>query len=148
MLVESRNGSKLFSGIDTTAVASIMVALVFIELAAGVMSYSPHHGAGIDLPRILYPVSMPGAMRDDVMQVSITRDGKVFLGSEQIVPDYLKEKIQVRLADPGVERRIYIRADARARYGAVKTVLDGVRSAGIERAGFLVDQRRILGAIR
>jgi len=139
MLVKSQNASKLFSGIDTTAFASIMVALVFIELAAGSMSYSPHHGASIDLPRI----SMPGAMRDDAMLVSLTHDGKVYFGSEQIVPDYMAEKIQARLTDRDVERKVYIRADARARYGTVKTVLDGVRSSGLIRVAFLVDQRRV-----
>jgi biopolymer transport protein ExbD/biopolymer transport protein TolR len=82
-------------------------------------------------------------MRDDVMQVSITRDGKVFFGSELMVPDSMKEKIQVRLENPDVERRVYIRADARARYGTIKGVLEGVRSAGILRVAFLVDQRRV-----
>jgi biopolymer transport protein ExbD/biopolymer transport protein TolR len=120
-----------------------MVVLVFAELIAGTMSYSPHHGVGIDLPRILRPVSMSGALRDDVMQVSITRDGKVFFGSDQIVPDYLTEKIQTRLRDLDVERKVYIRADARARFGTVKIVVDGVRSAGILRVAFLVDQRRV-----
>jgi biopolymer transport protein ExbD/biopolymer transport protein TolR len=120
-----------------------MVVLVFAELIAGTMSYNPHHGVGIDLPRILRPVSMSGALRDDVMQVSITRDGKVFFGSDQIVPDYLTEKIQTRLRDLDVERKVYIRADARARFGTVKIVVDGVRSAGILRVAFLVDQRRV-----
>jgi biopolymer transport protein ExbD len=143
MLVKSQNASKLFSGIDTTAFASIMVALVFIELAAGAMSYNPHHGSSADLPKVLHPASMPGALRDDVMLVSITRDGKVYFGSEQIVPDYMAEKIQARLADRDVERKVYIRTDARARYGTVKTVLDGVRSAGLIRVAFLVDQRRV-----
>ena len=143
MPIKSQTVSKLFSGIDTTGFAAIMVVLVFIELIAGTMSYGPHHGTGIDLPRILYPVSMPGAMRDDVMQASITRDGKVFFGSELMVPDSMKEKIQVRLENPDVERRVYIRADARARYGTIKGVLDGVRSAGILRVAFLVDQRRV-----
>jgi hypothetical protein len=87
-------------------------------------------------------------MRDDVMQVSVTRDGKVFLGSELIVPDYMKEKIQVCLENPDVERRVYIRADARARYGTIKGVLDEVRSAGILRVAFLADQRRVPSRVR
>jgi biopolymer transport protein TolR len=148
MSIKSQNVPRLFSGIDTTAFAAIMVVLVFAELIAGTMSYNPHHGVSIDVPRILRPVSMPGAMQDDAMQVSITRDGKVFLGSDQIVPAYMTEKIQARLTDLDVERKVYIRADARARYGTVKTVLDGVRSAGILRVAFLVDQRRTIGPIR
>ena len=148
MTIKSQNVPKLFSGIDTTAFAAVMVVLVFVELIAGTMSYNPHHGMSIDVPRILYPIAMPGAMRDDVMQVSITRDGKVFFGSDQIVPDYLTEKIQARLRDLDVERKVYIRADARARFGAVKIVLDGVRSAGIIRVGFLADQRRVPSFMR
>jgi biopolymer transport protein TolR len=148
MTIKSQNVPKLFSGIDTTAFAAIMVVLVFVELIAGTMSYNPHHGMSIDVPRILYPIAMPGAMRDDVMQVSITRDGKVFFGSDQIVPDYLTEKIQARLRDLDVERKVYIRADARARFGAVKIVLDGVRSAGIIRVAFLADQRRVPSFMR
>jgi biopolymer transport protein TolR len=143
MPIKAKNAPKLFSGMDTTAFAAIMVVLVFAELIAGTMSYNPHHGVGIDLPRILRPVSMSGALRDDLMQVSITRDGKVFFGSDQIVPDYLTEKIQTRLRDLDVERKVYIRADARARFGTVKIVVDGVRSAGILRVAFLVDQRRV-----
>jgi biopolymer transport protein ExbD len=141
MPIKSKNVPKVFSGMDTTAFAAIMVVLVFAELMAGTMSYSPHPGEGIDLPRILRPVSMSGALRDDVMQVSITRDGKVFLGSHQIVPDHLTGKIQTRLRDLDVEPKVYIRADARARFGTVKMVVDGVRSAGILRVAFLVDQR-------
>ncbi len=148
MPIKSQRAPKPFNGIDATAFAAIMVVLVFIELIAGTMSYSPHHGVSIDVPQILYPISMPGAMRDDVMQVSITRDGKVFFGSEQTFPDSMKDKIQARLKDPDVERKVYIRADARARYGTIKAVLDGVRSAGILRVTFLADQRRVPSIMR
>jgi biopolymer transport protein ExbD len=39
-----------------------------------------------------------------------------------------------------VERKVYIRADGRAWYGTVKEVLDGVRAAGVEKVGFLLEQ--------
>ena len=35
-----------------------------------------------------------------------------------------------------------IKADARAKYRDVKEVLDGARSAGVEKIGILVDQRK------
>jgi len=40
--------------------------------------------------------------------------------------------------------KVYIRADKRARYGAVIEVLDRVRSAGIENIAFLVDEQKSL----
>jgi biopolymer transport protein ExbD len=54
----------------------------------------------------------------------------------------LQHGIAEHLKDRGVERKVYIVADMRAKWGAVKIVLDGVRSAGILRVAFLVDQRR------
>lgn len=54
----------------------------------------------------------------------------------------LSEKIAGRLKDRGMERMVYIHADMRAHWSGLKTVLDGVRSAGILRVAFLVDQRR------
>ena len=86
---------------------------------------------------------MPGALREDVMKVTIRRDGKVYFGSDQINVIDLPAKVLDRLKDRGVERKVYVVADMRSRWGTVKMVLDGVRSAGIIRVAFLVDQRPV-----
>jgi biopolymer transport protein ExbD len=57
-------------------------------------------------------------------------------------PDHVRSKILDRLKYSRVERKVYIRADRRVRYSTVKDILEGVRSSGIERVAFLVDQRR------
>jgi biopolymer transport protein ExbD len=93
------------------------------------------------LPNASHAVSMPGALREDVMLVSVTRDGQIYFGSDQIDSADLSGKIKNRLKDRGVERKVYINADLRARWGGVKQVLDVVRSAGILRVAFLVNQR-------
>ncbi len=85
---------------------------------------------------------MPGAAREDAMRVTITRDGKVYFGAEQVRSSDLPQKISDRLKDPQVEWKVYIVADTRARWGSIKPVLDGVHAAGIRRIAFLVDQRR------
>jgi biopolymer transport protein TolR len=85
---------------------------------------------------------MPGALREDVMLVSVTRDGQIYFGSDRIVGSAeLSAKIQDRLKDHGVERKVYINADMRARWGSMKLVLDAVRSSGIIRVAFLANQR-------
>ena len=76
------------------------------------------------------------------MKVAILRDGRVYFGTDRVDAAALQCKIAERLKDRGAERKVYIVADARAKWGAVKVVLDGVRSAGILRVAFLVDQRR------
>jgi biopolymer transport protein ExbD/biopolymer transport protein TolR len=101
-----------------------------------------HHGRSVDLPKVLHPVAMRGADREDAIKISITRDGKAYLGTEQILLSDLPAKIQDRLKDHDVERKVYIVADMRARWSTVKIALERVRSAGIIRVAFLADQRR------
>jgi biopolymer transport protein ExbD/biopolymer transport protein TolR len=84
---------------------------------------------------------MAGADREDAMVIAVMRDGAVYFGSDKVQPSQLPSKILDRLRDHTVERRVYIRADARVWSRTVKEVLDGVRSAGVERVAFLVDQR-------
>ncbi len=135
---------KLFSSIDTTAFASVLVVLVFVVLIAQALSYNPHHGVSADLPNVLHPVSMPGAARDDAMKITILRDGQVYLGTDRIWSYGLAQKIQDRLKDRNVERKVYITADARVGWGTVKAVLEQVRSAGILRVAFMANQRRLV----
>jgi|SRR5208282_4788743 len=134
---------KLFSSVDTTAFASILVVLVFVVWIAQAASYNPHHGVSADLPHASHAVPMPGAARDDAMRVIILRDGKVYFGTDRIGSSDLARRIQDRLKDREVERKIYITADQRVGWGTVRAVLEQVRSAGILRIAFLAEQRRI-----
>jgi biopolymer transport protein ExbD len=134
-----RRSAKLFSSIDATAFASILVVLVFAVLIFHGMSYNPHHGNSVDLPKVSHPVSMRGALREDAMKVSILRDGKIYFGSDQIRLVDLPTKIQDRLKNREIEHKVYVVADMRARWGTVKLALDGVRTAGIIRVAFLVN---------
>ena len=74
--------------------------------------------------------------------VAIMRDGKVFFGNDLVWPrEKLAGQIRPRLTE-GVEKKIYIRADARVPYGVVGQVLDSISVAGVKKIGFLVDQRK------
>lgn len=143
MLRKHRTSPKLFSDFNTLQFASVMGMVVFVLLLMFMTIPVDHHGVGVDLPKVLHPVAMRGADREDAIKISIMRDGKVYLGTEQIwLPD-LPAKIQDRLKDREVERKVYVVADMRARWGRVKLALDGVRSAGIVRVAFLADQGRL-----
>jgi biopolymer transport protein TolR len=141
---KSRTSPKLFSDFNTLQFASVMGMVVFVVLLAFMTETTPiHDGVRTDLPKVLHPISMPGADRDDAMKITITRDGKAYFGVEQVwLPD-LPTKIQNRLKDREVERKVYIVADMRARWGGVRLALDGVRSAGIVRVAILADQERL-----
>jgi biopolymer transport protein ExbD len=88
---------------------------VLVVLLAFMTEPTPiHHGVSADLPKVLHPVSMPGANREDAMKITILRDGKVYFGSDQTNLADLPTKIQKRLKDREVERKVYVVADMRA----------------------------------
>ncbi len=142
MLRKSRTGPKLFSDFNTLQFASVMAIVVFVMVLVFMTIPTGHHGVSGDLPKVSHPIAMPGALREDVIKVTILRDGKIYFGGERINAIDVNAKIEDRLRDRDVERKIYIVADGRARWGTVKDVLAGVREAGIIRVAFLVDQRR------
>jgi biopolymer transport protein TolR len=129
---------KVFCNIDASALAAVGFVLLVVMMIAP----QPHYGYGPDLPHVLHPVSMAGASREDAMVIAVMRDGAVYFGRDKVQPELLPSKILERLRDHTVEPRVYIRADGRVWYRTVKEVLDGVRSAGIERVAFLVDLHR------
>jgi len=121
-----------------------MVVSVFLALVA--LMTRPTQtvdGIRIDLPRVSHPVSIPRLSDDeDVMEIAVTRDGSVYFDGLPVSAEMLPERIQVRMTHYAVDWnwRVYIKADERTRWRTVKPVLDGVRTAGIHRVTFLVDQ--------
>jgi biopolymer transport protein ExbD/biopolymer transport protein TolR len=86
------------------------------------------------------PEQMPDADKEDALLVSITRDGKVYLGSESIQVDTLTTKVKDRLTNKQ-DKRVYVKADMRTHFGNVVQVVDSVRAAGVDDLGLLTDQK-------
>jgi biopolymer transport protein TolR len=133
--------SGLICNIDVTAFASVMLVFVWMFMGPVVTEVDRHRGASVDLPLVGDPISMRAADREDAMVVGITRDGKVFFRTDPVTVEWLPGRIREGVSQ-GAERKVYIKADRRAKYGWVAEVLDSVRSAGIEKIGLIVVQRR------
>jgi biopolymer transport protein TolR len=131
------------AGMDVTAF-SLAATMTAVTLLAAFMTSQPMvcHGVSIDLPKTTRPRSMWLAQREDALVVGIMRTGDIFFGNDKIAADQLSEKISQRIHGEGGERRVYIRADGRVRWGRVGEVIDQVRAAGIPEVGFLADQRK------
>jgi biopolymer transport protein TolR len=84
---------------------------------------------------------MQDADKEDAVLVAITRDGKVFLGSEMVVLDSLTTRVKTAL-EKKTDKKVFVKSDARARYGVVVDVVDNVRSAGVDQLGLLTEQRK------
>jgi len=93
----------------------------------------------VDLAKTVNPRSMKDADRDDAVYVTITRDGKVFLGSEQTRPEDLVEKVQEMIANR-VDKTVYLKSDARTKYETVVDVVDEIRAAGVDQLGLITER--------
>jgi biopolymer transport protein ExbD len=143
-----RRTVKLFSSIDSTVLTSILVVIAIVIIVARSVESGQHHATSVDLPRVSHPVSIPNLLREDAMQVFVTRDGQIFFRADRFSPDSLTEEIRDRLKNRGIERKVYIKADMRARYDSVEQVLDAVRAAGVLKVAFVVDQGRPIFGVR
>jgi biopolymer transport protein ExbD/biopolymer transport protein TolR len=131
-------GKKVNSSINVTPMVDVMLVLLIIFM---VITPMLQKGVSVDLAKVNNPEQMPDADKEDALIVAVMRDGKIFFGNDQIAPDALAPKVKDRIANR-VDKRVYIRADARARYGSVVEVVDNVRSAGVDQLGLLTDQRK------
>ena len=139
MAIAVRNeGSKVNSNINVTPMVDVMLVLLIIFM---VITPMLQKGVSVDLAKVNNPEQMPDADKEDAMVVAIMRDGKVFFGNDQIAPDQLTGKVKDRLANR-VDKRVFVRADARAKFGSVVEVVDNVRAAGVDQLGLLTDQRK------
>ena len=141
MGISKRNeGAKVSSEINVTPMVDVMLVLLIIFMVVTPMLQK---GVSVDYAKVNNPEQMDDADREDALLVSIQRDGKVYLGSEQITPDNLTTKEKDKLSQrSGGDRRVYVKADMRARYGSVVQVVDAVRSAGVDDLGLLTEQRK------
>ncbi len=137
-LAKRDEGSKVNSDINVTPMVDVMLVLLIIFMVVTPMLQK---GITVDLVRTNNPIDMPDADKEDALLVAVTKDGKVFLGSDLIAPDQLTNKLKDKIA-ARVDKRVFVRADRGAKYGNVVEVVDNVRSAGVDQLGLLTEQRK------
>ena len=125
------------SDINVTPMVDIMLVLLIIFM---VITPLLQKGVSLDLAKTKNPREMREADRDDAIVVAVTRDAKIYIGSDQItVKDNLGPKVKDMLAAK-VDKTVYIKSDRRARYGDVVDVVDIVRASGVDTLGLLTNR--------
>jgi biopolymer transport protein ExbD/biopolymer transport protein TolR len=84
---------------------------------------------------------MQDADKDDAIVVAITRDGAIYLGHTETRKDDLTNQIKDRLSNR-LDKTVYVKSDARAKYGDVVAVVDEIRSAGVDQVGLLTEKNQ------
>ena len=144
MAIVLRNeGAKINSNINVTPMVDVMLVLLIIFM---VITPMLDQGVPVDLARTTNPMAMSDANRPDALIVSVMRDGRMFLGNEIVTSEALTGRIRDTVVDRA-NKIVYIRADARARYGSLVEAVNDVRSAGVDQLGLLTEQKE-LGAVR
>ena len=139
MGISVRNeGAKVNSNINVTPMVDVMLVLLIIFM---VITPMLQNKVNIDLAKTDNPTSMPDADKEDALLVSVMRDGTVYFGTDKLPADQLTGKVKDRLANR-VDKRVFVKADARARFGSVVEVVDNVRAAGVDQLGLLTEQRK------
>lgn len=114
----------------------LVVLIIFMVITPMLSKTVP-----IDMARARNPITMADADKEDAVMVAVTRDGKAFLspGSVLIAPEQLTEKVKDLLTNKPT-KLVYVKADARARYGVVEDVVDFLRGAGVDQVGLLTEE--------
>jgi biopolymer transport protein ExbD len=116
--------------------ADIMLVLLIIFM---VITPMLQKGLSVDMAKAENSVKMPNADKDDAIIIGVTRDGRTYLGREEINIDQITSTVKDQLSDR-LDKTVYIRSDQRAKYGDVVKAVDEVRAAGVENLGLLTEK--------
>jgi biopolymer transport protein ExbD/biopolymer transport protein TolR len=123
------------SDINVTPMVDVMLVLLIIFMVVTPMLSK---GVSVEMVRTKNPIAMQAADKEDAVLVALTREGRVFLGTTQMPADQLAPKVKDLLVNK-LDKTVYIRSDARAKYEKVVEVVDNLRSAGVDQVGLLTE---------
>ena len=102
-LAKRNEGAKVNSDINVTPMVDVMLVLLIIFMVVTPML---QHGVTVDMAKVNNPTDMHDADKEDALLVAVTRDGKVFFGTDPINPDDLTQKIKDRAGEPDRQARV------------------------------------------
>src|SRR6266849_2097775 len=93
------------------------------------MAYKPQAGSQMAPPNVI-PMS-------DIMLVILV----IYLGNTRIQKEESTRQIKNRISTR-LDKTVYVKSDARAKYGRVVEVVDEIRSAGVDQLGLLTQKNQ------
>jgi biopolymer transport protein ExbD len=126
------------SDINVTPLVDVMLVLLIIFM---VITPLLQKGVSVDLAKAHNPRQMPDAEKTNAVELAITRDGKIFLNAQPVALGDITKQVSDLMSNR-LNKVVFIKADARAKYGDVVSVVDNVRAAGIEQLGLITERVR------
>jgi biopolymer transport protein ExbD/biopolymer transport protein TolR len=118
--------------------ADIMLVLLIIFMVVTPMLQKT---MSVDMAPTDNPRDMKDADKDDAIVVAITSDGNIYLGNTRIQKEEITGQVKDRISSR-LDKTVYVKSDARAKYGRVVEVVDEIRSAGVDQLGLLTQKNQ------
>jgi biopolymer transport protein ExbD len=113
---------------------------LFREHGASGQSVAPlQAGISVEMPVTKSAIPMPDADREDALIVTVTSDGRIYLGINPRDLSGLATELQAAVHSAKA-KTLYLKADGRAPYATVAKIVDAASAAGIETMVLLTSQ--------
>ncbi|HTS24341.1 MAG TPA: biopolymer transporter ExbD [Bryobacteraceae bacterium] len=122
--------------INVTPMVDVMLVMLIIFM---VITPMLSKGRSVELVRTHNPIPMQAADKSDAIVIAVERDGKTYLNVTQMQPEDLPQKVKDLLSGR-MDKTVFVKADARAKYERVVDVVDNLRAAGVDNIGLLTEQ--------
>ncbi len=133
----AKRQSAIRPRIDVSAFVAVMLALLWAFMG-DITPDVRRGGPPVDLYRAHHSIEFPKALREDVIDITVTRSGGIFFRTDHVNAEQLPSRIRGAVHS-GSENRIYIHVDARTKYGNVADVIDQVHASGVQNVSILTE---------
>jgi biopolymer transport protein TolR len=137
-----KNNNDLYqplADINVTPLVDVMLVLLIIFMVTAPLLAK---GVKVNLPQA--SAAQPINQKDPIV-VTVGKDGKVSLGSDQVSEEALIDGIHAMMGDD-LARVVHVRGDSEAVYGEVVAVMDKLATHGITHIAIMTNSRSKTGA--
>jgi biopolymer transport protein ExbD len=127
--LRSRRTVSALSDINVTPLVDVVLVLLLVFMVTAPMM---SRGIDVSLPVANQPQTDP----EERITVSINAQERIFVGDRPINLQLLEDTVR-GMMEGRTHKVVYLRADEGLRYGRVITVVDKLKSAGVDQIGFV-----------
>ena len=127
--------NRPLSEINVTPFVDVMLVLLIIFMVTAPMM---QQGVDVELPKT---TTQPMKVKDEPLILTIKKDGRLFLGKQEIPQAELQKKLEA-IFEGTDGKELYLRADQAVPYGTVAKAMASAREAGATKLGMVTEHER------
>lgn len=132
MSVKVSHEREVSSEPNVVPLCDVLLVLLIIFM---VVTPLIQRGIDVRLPVALNTINMP---ENPEVVLSIRKDGKLYIGQDEITMDNLQTMIEEAFMTAS-DKRLYLRADGELEYGNIVDVVEILKAAGVEIVGIITE---------